>query len=108
MRILIDECLPKRCAKLILGHHVSTVPLAGWAGKKNGELLRLMEANGYDVFITADQNTQYQQNLKNRRIAVIVPALPMLHMDHITPLVPKLHKALEVIQPGAFVVIREE
>jgi len=106
MRILIDECLPKRSARLISGHEVVTVPAAGWAGKKNGELLRLMEAAGYDVFITADQNTQYQQNLSGRRIAIMVLVLPAWHFDYISPLVDKIHTALAVIQPGAFVVIR--
>jgi len=108
MRILIDECLPKRCVNLISGHDVVTVPAVGWAGKKNGELLRLMEADGYDVFITADQNTQYQQNLSGRRIAIIVLALPALHFDYISPLADKIHAALAVIKPGAFVVLRAE
>ena len=107
MRILIDECLPKRCVKLIIGHDVTTVPMLGWAGKKNGELLQLMEKGGLDVFITADQNTQYQQNLKGRRIAIIVLALPALRMDHILSLMDKLHAALATVQPGAFVVIRK-
>lgn len=105
MRILIDECLPKQCCRLIFGHEVVTVPAAGWAGKKNGELLRLMEQEQYDVFITADQNTQYQQNLKDRRIAIIVLALPALHMNYIVPLTENLNNVLAVIQPGAFLVI---
>ena len=107
MRILIDECLPKRCITLISGHEAVTVPMAGWAGKKNGELLRLMEADGYDLFITADQNTQYQQNLKGRRIAIMVLALPALHMDYILPLAGKINAALATIEPGAFLVLRE-
>lgn len=106
MRVLIDECLPRRCSRIITDHEVVTVPAAGWAGKKNGELLALMESHAYDVFITADQNTQYQQNLKGRRIAIIVLTLPGLHFDYIVPLADKIHAALAVIQPGAFVVIR--
>lgn len=43
----------------------------GWAGKKNGELLRLAETNGFDLFITSDQNIRYQQNLSGRRIAIL-------------------------------------
>ena len=88
MHILIDECLPKRICRLLDGHDIQTVPSVGWAGKKNGELLALMEASGFEVFITADQNTRYQQNIKNRRIAVIILVLPALHIDHIMPLIP--------------------
>ncbi|MDX2072881.1 MAG: hypothetical protein SFX19_00775 [Alphaproteobacteria bacterium] len=105
MRILVDECLPKRIAKLIQGHDVSTVSSAGWAGKKNGELLTLMESSGYDVFITADQNTQYQQNIQGRRIAVVILVLPALHIHHILPLMHPLDKTLANIAPGAFVVL---
>ena len=55
MRILLDECLPKKLKKDFSNHEVKTVPEMGWAGKKNGELLPLLE-NHFDIFITADQN----------------------------------------------------
>lgn len=41
MRVLLDECLPKRLKQWIIGHEVVTVPEAGWSGKDNGELLTL-------------------------------------------------------------------
>jgi len=50
MKILIDESLPRKLKNELPGHAVSTVPEMGWAGKKNGELLRLM--SDFDVFIT--------------------------------------------------------
>jgi hypothetical protein len=37
MRILLDECLPRRLKFDLVGHEVDTVPEAGWAGKSNGE-----------------------------------------------------------------------
>ena len=57
MKILLDESLPRRLKNDLKTHHVKTVPEAGWHGKKNGELLKLMEGK-YDCFITADQNLQ--------------------------------------------------
>ena len=45
-----------------MGHEVQTVPEAGWAGKKNGELLKLL-AGKFEAFITIDKNLVYQQNL---------------------------------------------
>ena len=107
MRILIDECLPRRCKTLISGHEIVTVPEVGWAGKKNGELLALMESKGYDVFITADQNTRYQQNLKGRQIAIMVLVLPALHFDYVVALSDKIQVALAIIQPGAFVTVQD-
>ena len=61
MKILLDESLPKSLTKEFKGHFVSTVVGHGWSGKKNGELLRLAQKE-FDVFLTADQNLQYQQN----------------------------------------------
>jgi predicted nuclease of predicted toxin-antitoxin system len=71
MKILLDECLPKKLKKDFTNHEVNTVPEMGWAGKKNGELLLLAE-NHFDIFITTDQNLQYQQNLKNKDISIFV------------------------------------
>ena len=58
MRLLLDESLPWRLARLFDGHEVKSVQRAGWTGIKNGELLKLASSK-YDAFITADQNLQY-------------------------------------------------
>jgi predicted nuclease of predicted toxin-antitoxin system len=71
MRILLDECLPKKLKRDFKNHEVTTVPEMGWAGKKNSELLLLAEDH-FDIFITTDQNLQYQQNLKGRIISIFV------------------------------------
>ena len=70
MRILLDECVPWPMHQLLTGHSCSTVQSCGWGGVKNGELLQLAEAE-FDLFITADQNIRYQQNLTNRKIAIL-------------------------------------
>jgi hypothetical protein len=64
MRILIDECVPRRLRREPPTHDVRTVAEMGWSGKKNGELLRLMNDNGFEVLLTVDQNLRHQQNLK--------------------------------------------
>ena len=71
MRILVDECLPKDLVGWLKGLNVKTVQQVGWAGVKNGELLRRAESE-FDVFLTADRNLRYQQNLKARRLAILV------------------------------------
>lgn len=62
MRVLLDECLPRQLKWQLPGHDVATVPERGWAGTKNGELLRLAAAE-FDVFVTVDQNLRFQRNL---------------------------------------------
>ena len=56
--------------KLLSGHACSTVQNKGWGGIKNGDLLQHAETE-FDLFITADQNIRYQQNLIGRRIAIL-------------------------------------
>jgi hypothetical protein len=63
MRVLLDECLPRGLKAHLSGHDVVTVPEAGWAGMKNGELLRAAAGAGraVDVFVTIDKSIVYQQ-----------------------------------------------
>jgi hypothetical protein len=71
MKIIIDECVPSIVKIGLPDRQVKTVQEMGWAGIKNGELLKLV-ALDFDVFITSDKNLQYQQNLANFPIAVIL------------------------------------
>jgi predicted nuclease of predicted toxin-antitoxin system len=77
MKILLDECIDRRFAKEMPGHIVVSVPEQGWAGKSNGELLRLAERE-FDVFITVDRNLAFQQNVINFDIAVLVFMLRLI------------------------------
>ena len=97
MRILLDESLPHRLKVHFKEHHVQTVPEAGWQGRKNGELLSLMEGK-FDVFITSDQNLQYQLNLRNTKVSVIILAAPTNRYENLKNLVPKLLTYLQSSQ----------
>lgn len=88
MKILLDESLPIRIAHEFHGHDVKTVKQAGWAGKKNGELLKLAESK-FDAFITTDHNLQYQVNLLRAKILIIVLIAKTNRLDDLIPLVPK-------------------
>lgn len=71
MKILIDESLPRDLKNHFPGHSVATVPERGWASKSNGALLTLA-AGDFDVFLTADQSLEHQQNLSNYDIGIVV------------------------------------
>jgi predicted nuclease of predicted toxin-antitoxin system len=71
VRILLDECLPKRLKRDLAGHDARTVPEMGWASKENGDLLGLAESQ-FEVFLTVDRNLSYQQDVTRFKIAVIV------------------------------------
>jgi len=71
VKLLLDECLPRKLKGGLPGHEVKTVPEMGWAGIENGDLLPLIESK-FDAFITIDGNMRYQQNMSGRSFALIV------------------------------------
>jgi hypothetical protein len=93
-----DESLPKDLAPLITEHEVTTVRAAGWSSVKNGRRLNLAAA-GFDVFLTADRNLEYQQNLSTLPMAVVVLFVRRTRLRAIEPLVPELLKVLNHLPP---------
>jgi len=83
---------------------VSTVAEVGWAQTKNGDLLRLAE-DEFDVFVTVDQNIQYQQNLKSRRLAIVLIIAYNNKLQTLKGFVPEVLAALETIQVGDFTIV---
>ena len=73
MKILLDESLPRKL-KNDFGkdHEVWTVRDKDWLSKKNGELLKLMITDGFELFVTADQNLQYQQKIEKLPLTIAV------------------------------------
>jgi predicted nuclease of predicted toxin-antitoxin system len=71
VKVLLDENLAHRLRRNLGTHEVFTVSFKGWAGFKNGELLRIAEENGIEVFLTGDQTLTYEQNQAGRTIAIV-------------------------------------
>jgi hypothetical protein len=99
MRVLLDECLPRGLKKHLRNHEVKTVPEAGWAGKKNGELLRVA-AGDIDVFIMIDSNLVYQQKVGVLPFGVVVLAARSNRLGDLLPLVSDILAALSSVGPG--------
>lgn len=106
MRILLDEQLPRQLAAYLVGHEVRTVQQQSWAGLKNGALLREAEAAGFAVFLTGDQNLEFQQNLSKHRLGVVVLRAVSNALEDVLPLVPAALAAIETVQPGQVVRIQ--
>ena len=100
MLVLLDEQLPRHLAREIGGHDVSTVQQRGWAGLKNGELLRVAADAGFEVLVTADRNLQFQQNLSQSRLGIILLVAPSNALEDLRPLVPNLLAAIPKCRPG--------
>ena len=91
MKILLDESLPRKL-KYDFGeeHEVSTVRDRSWLGKKNGELLKLMTDNGFELFITVDRNLPYQQNLQTLPLTIVVLRAKNNTRESLKLLIPKI------------------
>ena len=106
MRILLDECLPARLRQDFPGHEILTVPRVGWAGNKNGKLLRLIAESGkFDVFLTMDKSLSHQQQLKDLPFAVVVLRAISNRFEYTHPLIPEVLRRLAEFQPGQVSVV---
>ncbi len=72
MKVLFDQGTPAPLRGYLPEHTADTLAEKGWSEKDNGELLDLAETEGYEVFVTTDQNLQHQQNLAGRQIGIVV------------------------------------
>ena len=99
MRPLLDECVPKRLKRELPDHDATTVQDMGWAGIKNGALLRLADGQ-FDELLTVDQGIESQQNLSGLRISVVVMVAPSNDVDDLRPLLPGVEQALARVRPG--------
>ena len=103
MKVLLDEQLPHRLRKHLGAYDVFTVDYMGWAGLKNGELLSVAEAGGFEVFLTGDKNLSYQQNLAGRRLAIVT--LPAIDFDILQSNPSLIVAAIDSARPGAFLTV---
>ncbi len=105
MRLLLDECVPKALRRELPGHDVRTVREMGWAGTRNGALLRLASA-AFDAFLTVDQGIEFQQDLTGLTLGVVVLIGASNDIDDLRPLVRNTLLVLATVQPGQVVRVR--
>ena len=103
MKIILDESVPQKLRLVIKGHTIVTVAFQGWSGFKNGVLPTVAEEAGFELFITADQEISYQQNLSGRKMALLV--LSTNNWDHIKAGLGRLLAAIAEVKPGRYVEV---
>jgi len=105
MRVLLDECVDEGLRNYLSGHDCKTARFAGFAGLENGQLLTAAENANFDVVLTVDRGFEYQQNLEQRKIAVIIFCGRSVLLEDLLPHMPDCLAQLEWIQPGQIVRI---
>ena len=103
MKILFDQGTPVPLRKQLAEHTVRTVYEENWSTLSNGELLSAAEKAGYALFVTTDQNLHYQQNLRERQIAIVV--LLSTSWPRIRPRVDDIREAISAVYPGSYIEI---
>jgi predicted nuclease of predicted toxin-antitoxin system len=107
MKLLLDENLPKRLKLDLTEFEVSTVAENGWAGKKNGELMKLMIDDNFDALLTFDKNLQYQQNFKKYTVSVLVLTAKDNTYKTLTELMPLVKERVKSgLKPGVEIVTK--
>jgi hypothetical protein len=107
MKVLLDECIPRKFKNALPDHECQTVPEAGFAGQKNGVLLSLAETAGFDLFLTMDKGLQYQQNLAGRRIAVLIVHAKSNRLEDLLPHLESCRSIMSSIRPGQVIRVGE-
>ena len=100
MLILFDHGTPRSIARWLHGHTVVAAVERGWDRLSNGALLKVAEEAGFDLFLSPDKNIQYQQNLKGRRLAIVIlgnSQRPIVHRY-----IDRVVAAVNAATPGSF------
>ena len=103
MKILLDECVPLQVRLALPDHEVATAQRLGWGGIGNGDLLDRAERAGFQVFILADKNLRYQQNLTTRRIAIL--ELWTNHRPTLEKHFAEIRSVVEKLTPGEYSIL---
>jgi len=97
--------MPRKLRRELPAVLVRTVQEEGWAGLKNGQLLR-SAASAFDVFVTVDQRLRYQQNMPKFEIGVVVIETSDTTLPNLRRVLPEIQAAIERAQPGDVVIVK--
>ena len=103
MHVLLDENMDRRLKRAFDSDFaVMTVTERGWSGKRNGELLRLAEAE-FDALVTMDKSIEYQQNLSGIKLGIIIVSAQSNRRQDIAPAMPEINKILRTMRAGTVI-----
>jgi predicted nuclease of predicted toxin-antitoxin system len=100
MRILLDNGVLRGLARFLAGHSVEEARARGWEELSNGELIDAAEQAGFGLLVTNDKNIRYQQNLKARKIALVV--LEHSQWPMVKLVAENIAAAVDAAEPGSY------
>lgn len=90
MKILLDECVPRKLKQHFPNFEIKTVSEMGWSGIKNGKLLTLAVENKFEMFLTIDKNLRYQQTMERYEISIVVMDIVRSKISLMKLLIPQI------------------
>jgi len=108
MKLLLDECLPRKIRREFIGHEVFTIEEAGFKGLKNGKLIQSAVEAGFEVLISVDRNVEHQQNKANLSLAILILSAKANRVESLLPLMTEALKVLEEIKTGEIITIENK
>lgn len=107
MRLLLDECMPRRLRREPPGHDVATVQDMAWAGLTNGELLRAAADAGFAALLTVDRGIEFQQSLRGLELSVLAIQANSNDINDLRPLMPRVEAACaSCVRASSFAFLR--
>ena len=103
MRVLFDKSAQNGLARHLHDRVESTAEQCGWGRLENGDLLTVAEESGYELFLTADKNLRYKQNLAGRKISILV--LGQSPWPLVRQHIPAILAVVDAATPGSFIEV---
>lgn len=108
MKLLLDECLPVELRHELGSHEAVTVTYRRWKGIRNGRLLGLAAAEGFDALITTDLGMEHSQSRASLPVSVALLHAESNSIDDLLPLVTPLLAVLSTLPPRTFAHVRRQ
>ena len=108
MKIIIDECLPKRLTRIFSEHDVWTVPQIGLAGIEDGILLDELNMRDIDLFVTMDGNIEFQQQFINRKFSTLIIQSVSNRLNDLLHLENNILTIISKIEPGIVLYVTND
>jgi predicted nuclease of predicted toxin-antitoxin system len=100
LKVLFDQNTPRPLARFLLKHVVTRAAELGWEELKNGELIKMAESRGFECMVTSDRNMRHQQNLNQRKLAIVV--LHSGQWPKVEPCLAAVVEAVDTAEPGSY------
>lgn len=97
--------MPRKLRRDLPEFYIRTAQEQGWSAYKNGQLLKHLLSEAFDVLVTIDQNIRHQQNLPKYGVGVVAIEIPDTRLIFLRQLVSEIREAIATVEPGQLIII---